>query len=101
MNKLYPPPSQKVNIFMEQKPPRKLLEQVSDAIRAKHYSYRTEQTCVDWIRRYILFHSKRHPNEMGENEIRAFITHLAVERKVAASTQNQALRSCPKTTSAL
>ncbi|MCX6082027.1 MAG: integron integrase [Chloroflexi bacterium] len=70
---------------------KKLLEQVSDALRAKHYSYRTEQTYIDWIRRFILFHNKRHPNEMGENEIGAFIIHLATERKVAASTQNQAL----------
>jgi integron integrase len=71
--------------------PKKLLEQVSDALRTKHYSYRTEQTYIDWIKRYILFHNKRHPNEMGENEIRSFLTHLATERKVAASTQNQAL----------
>jgi integron integrase len=71
--------------------PRKLLEQVSDALRTKHYSYRTEQTYVDWIRRYILFHNKRHPKEMGEKEIREFIAYLAIERKVAASTQNQAL----------
>lgn len=71
--------------------PRKLLDQVSDTLRTKHYSYRTEQTYKDWIKRYILFHNKRHPNEMGENEIRQFIAHLAVERKVAASTQNQAL----------
>ena len=70
---------------------KKLLEQVSDALRAKHYSYRTEQAYVDWIRRYILFHKKRHPKEMGENEISAFIVYLATERKVATSTQNQAL----------
>lgn len=71
--------------------PRKLLDQVSDALRTKHYSYRTEQTYIDWIKRYILFHNKRHPNEMGENEIRAFLAHLAAERKVSTSTQNQAL----------
>jgi site-specific recombinase XerD len=71
--------------------PRKLLDQVRDAIRIKHYSYRTEQTYVDWIKRYILFHGKRHPADMGEKEVRAFITHLAVERTVSASTQNQAL----------
>lgn len=70
---------------------KKLLEQVSDALRAKHYSYRTEQAYIDWIRRYILFHKKRHPNEMGENEISSFIVYLATERKVATSTQNQAL----------
>lgn len=67
------------------------MDQVSDALRTKHYSYRTEQTYKDWIKRYILFHGKRHPQEMGENEIRAFIVHLTNERKVAASTSNQAL----------
>ena len=57
----------------------------------KHYSIRTEETYVDWIKRFIFFHNKRHPLEMGEVEIGAFLTHLAVERKVASSTQNQAL----------
>jgi hypothetical protein len=57
----------------------------------KHYSYRTEETYVQWIRRYILFHDKRHPNEMGVSEIEAFLTHLAVQQNVAAATQNQAL----------
>src|SRR5271157_139986 len=71
--------------------PKKLLDQVSDALRTKHYSYRTEQTYIDWIKRYILFHKKRHPREMGANEIREFIVYLATERKVVASTQNQAL----------
>ena len=59
-------------------------------MRVKHYSIRTEQAYVDWIRRYILFHRKRHPSEMGEREITEFLTHLAVEKHVAASTQNQA-----------
>jgi integron integrase len=71
--------------------PKKLLDQVRDAIRLRHYSYRTEQTYVDWIHRFILFHNKRHPKEMGAPEIEAFLTHLAVEKRVAASTQNQAL----------
>jgi integron integrase len=71
--------------------PRKLLDRVRDVIRAKHYSYRTEETYVQWIRRYILFHNKRHPSEMGCEEVNAFLTHLAVEDRVAASTQNQAL----------
>jgi integron integrase len=71
--------------------PKKLLDQLSDALRTRHYSYRTEQAYVDWVRRYILFHQKRHPNTMGEDDIRTFITHLATERRVAASTQNQAL----------
>jgi hypothetical protein len=53
--------------------PKKLLEQVSDALRTKHYAYRTEQTYVDWIKRYIIFHKKRHPKDMGAEEIRQFI----------------------------
>jgi len=71
--------------------PKKLMDQVSEALRTKHYAYRTEKTYLDWIKRYILFHKKRHPKEMGSNEIREFISHLATERKVATSTQNQAL----------
>lgn len=70
---------------------KKLLDHVRQRLRQKHYSYRTEQTYVDWIRRFILFHNKRHPLEMGAPEIQAFINYLAVERKVSASTQNQAL----------
>ena len=71
--------------------PKKLIDQVSEALRIKHYAYRTEQTYVDWIKRYIIFHKKRHPKDMGADEIREFIAYLATERKVAASTQNQAL----------
>ena len=71
-------------------PPR-LLERVRERIRAKHYSYRTEKTYLHWIRRFILFHSKRHPREMGGPEVERFLTSLAVDRKVSASTQNQAL----------
>ena len=70
---------------------RKLLDRVSDAIRVKHYSLRTEKTYKDWIVRYILFHKKRHPKDMGADEIQEFIIHLAVERHLAASSQNQAL----------
>lgn len=70
---------------------RKLLDQVRDLLRLKHYSIRTEQAYLSWIRRFILFHHKRHPAEMGTPEIEAFLTHLAVDQKVAASTQNQAL----------
>jgi Phage integrase, N-terminal SAM-like domain len=73
--------------------PKKLLDQVRDASRLKHYSYRTEVTYVQWIRRYILFHQKRHPKDMGISEIEAFLTHLAVTENVAASTQNQAFSS--------
>jgi integron integrase len=70
---------------------RKLLDQVRDAVRLKHYAYRTEQSYVDWVRRYILFHNKTHPKDMGENEVQEFLIYLASERKVSASTQNQAL----------
>ncbi|MBU0567906.1 integron integrase [bacterium] len=69
----------------------KLLDQVRNLIRVKHYSIRTEEAYVNWIRRFILFHNKRHPNEMGEPEVSQFLTHLAVKGKVSASTQNQAL----------
>ena len=75
---------------MEQKP-KKLLDQVRDAVRVKHYAYRTEQSYVDWVKRFILFHNKAHPKDMGEKEIQEFLTYLASERKVSASTQNQAL----------
>ena len=68
----------------------KLLDRVRWRLRGKHYSIRTEEAYIDWIRRYILFHRKRHPNEMGEREITEFLTHLAAEKNVAASTQNQA-----------
>ncbi len=71
--------------------PKKLLDQVRETIRVKHYSYRTEQTYVEWIKRFIFFHQKRHPKDMGPEEIQAYITYLANERKVASSTQNQAL----------
>ncbi len=69
----------------------KLLDQVRQTIRRKHYSIRTEEAYVDWITRYILFHKKRHPAEMTEREIEQFLNHLAVQKEVAASTQNQAL----------
>ena len=68
--------------FMSNSP--KLLDQVRNRIRLKHYSIRTEETYVGWIRRYILYHDKRHPKEMGEKEISQFLTDLAVNRKVAA-----------------
>ena len=71
--------------------PPKLLDQVRDRIRVKHYSIRTETQYVQWIKRFILFHGKRHPQEMSAAEVEAFLTHLAVEGRVSASTQNQAL----------
>jgi integron integrase len=72
-------------------PKPRLLDQVREAIRARHYSRRTEKAYVHWIKRYIFFHGKRHPAELGASEVTTFLTSLAVRDKVAASTQNQAL----------
>lgn len=69
----------------------RLLEQLRDTLRRRHYSYRTEQAYVQWVRRFIYYHKKRHPEQMGAEEVAAFLTHLARGRSVAASTQNQAL----------
>ena len=71
--------------------PPKLLDQVRQAIRLRHYSPRTEESYVGWIRGFILFHHKRHPRELSEVEVSAFLSHLAEVRRVSASTQNQAL----------
>jgi len=68
----------------------KLLVQMRDCIRVRRYSIRTETSYIDWVRRFILFHGKRHPREMGAGEVEAFLNYLAVERRVSASTQNQA-----------
>ena len=72
-------------------PKPRLLDRVRETVRARHYSRRTEKAYVHWIRRYIFFHGKRHPAEMGAAEVTSFLTSLAVRDKVAASTQNQAL----------
>jgi hypothetical protein len=79
--------------MMETSPtsPPKLLDRMRERLRLRHYSMRTEQQYVQWARRFILFHGKRHPAEMGAREVEAFLTHLAVTGKVAAATQNQAL----------
>ena len=69
------------------------MEQVRAVIRLRGMSYRTEQTYTDWIKRFILFHDKRHPREMGVAEIRAYLTHLVMERNVAPATQNQAMHA--------
>lgn len=69
----------------------KLLDRLRAAVRVKHYSYSTEQSYVAWARRYILHHGKRHPADMGAPEVEAFLNHLATERRISASTQNQAL----------
>ncbi len=71
----------------------RLLDRVRLAVRRRHYSYRTELAYTHWIRRYILFHGKRHPAEMSEPEVAAFLSHLAVDRRVSAATQNQALNA--------
>ena len=70
--------------------PPKLLDQLRERVRALHYSIRAEESYVDWARRFILFHGKQHSKDMGAAHIERFLTHLAVERNVAASTQNQA-----------
>lgn len=72
-------------------PSEKLLQRTKRLLRAKHYSHRTEKAYLGWIRRFILFHGKRHPAHMGREEIEVYLSHLATKRKVAASTQNQAL----------
>ena len=66
---------------------------VQEAIRVRHYSYRTEQTYLGWIRRYILFHNKKHPKTMGSLQVQEFLNHLAMDRKVSSATQNQALNA--------
>jgi len=73
--------------------PKRLLEQVCDVMRLKHYSLRTERSYCDWIERFIRFHAMRHPQEMGEAEVSAFLTHLAREGQVAASMQNQHVKA--------
>jgi integron integrase len=74
-------------------PRAKLLDQVREVLRVKHYALRTEEVYVLWIKRYIFFHQKRHPREMGAAEVQAFLSDLAVTQKVSASTQNQALNA--------
>jgi len=72
-----------------QKPPKRL-DQLRAELRAHHYSIRTEHAYLDWARRFILFHGKRHPKNMGPSEVGTFLSHLAVDRSVSPSTQNQA-----------
>lgn len=69
----------------------RLLDEVGTVARLKHYSLKTEQAYLNWIKRFIVFHHKRHPAEMGESEIRQFLSHLAVRLHVSASTQTVAL----------
>jgi len=73
--------------------PRKLLDHVRDVLRVNHYSVRTEEAYIGWIRRFILYHNKKHPLEMGALEVELYLTHLAVGEKVSANTQKQALNA--------
>ena len=77
----------------QQKRPRKLLDHVRDVLRVNHYSRRTEEAYTGWIRRFILYHGKKHPAEMGALEVELFLTHLAVGQNVSTSTQKQALNA--------
>ena len=80
-----------VSVSTETTSPPRLLARVRAAIRVRHFSPLTEKAYVGWIKRFIFFFDKRHPNEMGESEISAYVSHLATEKRVSASTQNQAL----------
>jgi integron integrase len=87
------PPNLIPESHLRDSPPRplSLIGRLRDRLRTKHYSRRTEDVYVDWVRRYVMYHGRRHPRTLGERDITAFLTHLAVERQVSASTQNQAL----------
>ena len=76
---------------MESQP--RLLDQMREVLRLKHLSYRTEESYVSWVKRFIVFHGKRHPKDLGVPEIRAFLSYLATHEQVAASTQNSALNA--------
>jgi Phage integrase, N-terminal SAM-like domain len=69
----------------------RLLDQFRAVMRLRHYSPRTEETYINWVKRFIFFHGKKHPSSMGADEVNAFLTHLAVDERVSATTQNQAL----------
>ena len=79
----------KNQVVYRHKKPRKLLDQVRDIMRLKHYAYRTERTYTGWIKRFNLFHDKKNPAEVGEPEVEAFLTWLAVERKVSKFSQKR------------
>src|ERR1035437_10077022 len=89
-------PPQRSNLPLEgfvPNPKLKFMEQCREVMRFRRLALRSEQAYLDWIKRFIFFHDKRHPKDMGEPEVTAFLTHLAVTDKVAASTQNQAFNS--------
>ena len=79
--------------FTQTNNPPRLLDRVREAIRVRQYSLSTEKSYIDWVKRFVLFHKKQHPAEMGKREVEAFLTHLAVNRGVSPSTQNQALQA--------
>jgi hypothetical protein len=81
--------------YISRKEPGKLLDRSRDTLRLKGYSNKTEQAYLNWTKQYILFHDKKHPQNMAATELEAFLTYLAVGRKVAASTQNQVFRALP------
>ncbi len=83
-------PTPPTELLTASRPPR-LLELMRNTLRVKHYSYRTEESYLGWVRRYILFHGKQHPRDLGAKELTVFLSHLAVQGKVSAATQNQAL----------
>jgi len=86
-------PSRSEKPVLVPNPKARFLDQVREVLRFKHYSIRTEESYVQWVRRFIVFHGKRHPRELGAADISAFLTHLAVRDRVAAATQNQALNA--------
>ena len=82
-----------VNGNHQQKKPKKLLDRAKEILRRKHYSIRTEEAYIGWMARYIHFHHKRHPKDMGAPEIEVLLAHLAVEGNVSGSTQHQAFKA--------
>jgi len=87
-------PDQRTKVKEKYRPKSaKLMDQVREVLRYHHYAIRTEEAYVKWILRFIRFHGTRHPKEMGKREIEAFLSHLAINRQAAASTQNQAMNA--------
>ena len=92
MSKLFTNCMKKNYVFAANNPGKqKLLDRFRESLRSRHYSIRTEQTYCQWVKRFIFFHKMRHPAEMCESEINAFLTHLSVKEKISSSTQTQAL----------
>src|SRR5204863_9260529 len=87
------PPLVRDTALLVPNPKLRLREQLREVMRFKHYSVRTEESYWNWIRQFIVFHGKRHPREMSEGEVHQFLSHLATDRSVAVSTQNQAVNA--------